>query len=63
MTAKGLPFSNDVSPSIHDEPLLAAGTVNYVGQPVFLVVADSHRNARIAARKGKVDYKPKNPRS
>ncbi|KIC22864.1 MULTISPECIES: xanthine dehydrogenase molybdopterin binding subunit [unclassified Leisingera] len=56
MTAKGLPFSNDVSPSIHDEPLLAAGTVNYVGQPVFLVVADSHRNARIAARKGKVDY-------
>ncbi|KIC31128.1 xanthine dehydrogenase molybdopterin binding subunit [Leisingera sp. ANG-M6] len=56
MTAKGMPFSNDVSPSIHDEPLLAAGTVNYVGQPVFLVVADSHRNARIAARKGKVDY-------
>ncbi|MBQ4826684.1 xanthine dehydrogenase molybdopterin binding subunit [Leisingera sp. HS039] len=56
LTAKGLPFSNDVSPSIHDEPLLAAGTVNYVGQPVFLVVADSHRNARIAARKGQVDY-------
>ncbi|KIC12147.1 aldehyde oxidase [Leisingera sp. ANG-M1] len=56
LTAKGLPFSNDVSPSIHDEPLLAAGTVNYVGQPVFLVAADSHRNARIAARKGRVDY-------
>ncbi|UWQ50634.1 xanthine dehydrogenase molybdopterin binding subunit [Leisingera caerulea] len=56
LTAKGLPFSNDVSPSIHDEPLLAAGTVNYVGQPVFVVVADSHLNARIAARKGKVDY-------
>ncbi|MEX0301760.1 MAG: xanthine dehydrogenase molybdopterin binding subunit, partial [Leisingera sp.] len=56
MTAKGLPFSNDVSPSIHDEPLLAAGTVNYVGQPVFLVVADNHRNARVAARKGTVDY-------
>ncbi|WP_264210637.1 xanthine dehydrogenase molybdopterin binding subunit [Leisingera thetidis] len=56
MTAKGLPFSNDVSPSIHDEPLLAAGTVNYVGQPVFLVVADTHRNARIAARKGHVTY-------
>ncbi|QAX28829.1 xanthine dehydrogenase molybdopterin binding subunit [Leisingera sp. NJS204] len=56
LTARGLPFSNDVSPSLHDEPLLAAGTVNYVGQPVFLVVADSHRNARIAARKGQVDY-------
>ncbi|UWQ75792.1 xanthine dehydrogenase molybdopterin binding subunit [Leisingera sp. M658] len=56
LTARGLPFSNDVSPSIHDEPLLASGTVNYVGQPVFLVVANSHRNARIAARKGRVDY-------
>ena len=56
LTARGLPFSNDVSPSIHDEPLLAAGTVNYVGQPVFMVVADSHRNARIAARRGRVDY-------
>ncbi|UWQ33838.1 xanthine dehydrogenase molybdopterin binding subunit [Leisingera sp. M527] len=56
LTARGLPFSNDVSPSIHDEPLLASGTVNYVGQPVFLVVADSHRNTRIAARKGKADY-------
>ncbi|MFY0310495.1 xanthine dehydrogenase molybdopterin binding subunit [Leisingera sp. D0M16] len=56
LTAKGLPFANDVSPSIHDEPLLAAGTVNYIGQPVFLVVADSHLNARIAARKGQVDY-------
>jgi xanthine dehydrogenase large subunit len=46
----------DCSPSNHDEPLLATGTVHYVGQPVFLVIADSHLNARRAARLGRIDY-------
>ena len=41
-TAADLPFANDVSPSAHDEPLLAKGRVHYVGQPIFLVVATSH---------------------
>ena len=52
LTASDLPFANDVSPSAHDEPLLATGTVHYLGQPVFLVVATSHRAARVAARSG-----------
>ncbi|MCW3782841.1 xanthine dehydrogenase molybdopterin binding subunit [Defluviimonas salinarum] len=56
-TADDLPFANDVSPSIHDEPLLATGTVHYVGQPIFLVIAESHLAARKAARKGKIEYK------
>jgi xanthine dehydrogenase large subunit len=47
----------DCSPSAHDEPLLAMGTVHYVGQPVFLVVADSHLAARKAARLGRVTYR------
>jgi xanthine dehydrogenase large subunit len=47
----------DCSPSAHDEPLLAVGRVHYVGQPVFLVVADSHLAARKAARLGKVSYR------
>ena len=55
-TAEDLPFANDVSPSTHDEPLLATGTVHYVGQPIFLVVATSHGAARRAARKGRIDY-------
>ena len=50
LTAADLPFANDVSPSVHDEPLLAEGTVHYAGQPLFLVVADSHHAARRAAR-------------
>jgi len=49
----------DCSPSNNDEPLLALGTVHYVGHPVFLVIADSHLNARKAARLGKVTYAEK----
>ena len=54
LTAADLPFANDVSPSVHDEPLLAAGTVHYAGQPLFLVVAESHLAARRAARLARV---------
>ncbi len=46
----------DCSPSTQDEPLLALGRVHYVGQPVFLVVADSHLAARKAARLAKITY-------
>ncbi|GAB1380276.1 xanthine dehydrogenase molybdopterin binding subunit [Pararhodobacter aggregans] len=49
----------DCSPSNNDEPLLALGTVHYVGQPVFLVIADSHLTARKAARLGKITYAEK----
>jgi xanthine dehydrogenase large subunit len=31
--------------------------VHYVGQPVFLVVAESHLAARKAARLGKISYR------
>ncbi|MFN6951082.1 MAG: xanthine dehydrogenase molybdopterin binding subunit [Albidovulum sp.] len=56
-TARDLPFANDVSPSAHDEPLLATDRVHYVGQPVFLVAAESHLAARRAARKGRIAYR------
>lgn len=61
MTAHDLPFTNDVSPSAHDEPLLCDGTVDYLGQPLFLVVADSHLAARKAARLAKVGYDAATP--
>ncbi|MEF3048545.1 xanthine dehydrogenase molybdopterin binding subunit [Pseudotabrizicola sp. L79] len=46
----------DCSPSAHDEPLLATGTVHYLGMPLFLVAADSHLAARKAARLARVSY-------
>jgi len=47
----------DCSPSVHDEPLLAVGRVHYVGQPVFLVAAESHLAARRAVRLARVEYR------
>ena len=61
LTAADLPFDNDVSPSNHDEPLLATGSVHYVGQPLFLVVATSHLAARHAARRGDVTIEKTDP--
>ncbi|TMV76373.1 xanthine dehydrogenase molybdopterin binding subunit, partial [Thioclava sp. BHET1] len=46
----------DCSPSIGDEPLLSTGEVCYLGQPLFIVVAESHLAARRAARLGKIGY-------
>jgi xanthine dehydrogenase large subunit len=54
LSAKDLADMPDCSPSAHDEPLLAVEKVHYVGQPVFLVIADSHLAARKAARLGTV---------
>ncbi len=54
LTAADLPFANDVSPSAHDEPLLATDTVHYLGQPLFLVIATSYLAARKAARLGDI---------
>ena len=36
--------------------LLAVDTVHFVGQPIFLVVATSHRAARVAAQLGAIEY-------
>ena len=56
LTAADLPAENDVSPAAHDEPMLATGSVHFVGQPIFLVVATSHRAARLAAQLGDIQY-------
>jgi len=61
LRASDLPFANDVSPSIHDEPLLSDGSVHYVGQPIFLVVARTHLQARFAARQGEISYIEETP--
>ncbi|MCL4107690.1 UNVERIFIED_CONTAM: hypothetical protein GTU68_022151 [Idotea baltica] len=54
LTAQDLPGANDVSPSAHDEPLLSEGAICYLGQPLFLVVAETHLEARKAARRAVV---------
>ncbi|MEL6741910.1 MAG: molybdopterin cofactor-binding domain-containing protein, partial [Planctomycetota bacterium] len=61
LTADDLPADNDVSPSVGDEPLLSDGAIHYLGQPLFLVVADTHLAARAAARLGTVTYAEEQP--
>lgn len=61
LTAGDLEFDADVSPSAHDEPLLAEQTVAYVGQPTFLVIAESHTAARKAARLAQYDITESKP--
>ncbi|MEP7207188.1 MAG: xanthine dehydrogenase molybdopterin binding subunit [Casimicrobiaceae bacterium] len=56
LTAADIPGDNDCGPIIHDDPILADGLVQYVGQPMFAVVAVSYEAARRAARKAKVEY-------
>ena len=58
-TAADLPHENDASPAPSPEPVLATGEVHFVGQPIFLVAATSHRAARIAARKARITYAPR----
>ena len=57
LTAADIPGVNDVGPIIHgDDPILADGVVQFVGQPMFIVVAMSHDIARRAARRAEVVY-------
>ncbi|MDB5775439.1 MAG: xdhB [Herbaspirillum sp.] len=56
LTARDIPGVNDCGPVIHDDPVLADGVVQYVGQPIFVVVADSYEHARQAARMARIEY-------
>ncbi|WP_406869992.1 xanthine dehydrogenase molybdopterin binding subunit [Thioclava sp. 'Guangxiensis'] len=62
LTAADIPGENDASTDRGwHEPLLAEGEVQYIGQPVFIVAATSHRLARIAARRARITYAPRAP--
>ena len=42
LTAKDVPGENDISPTgRHDEPVLADGKVEFFGQPIFCVIAET----------------------
>ena len=57
LMAEDIPGENDVSPTgLHDEPIFATGTVQFLGQPIFAVVAETRDAARRAARLAKVEY-------
>lgn len=56
LTAADIPAVNDCGPIIHDDPILAKDVVHFIGQPIFVVVAASHDDARRAARRAEIEY-------
>ncbi|MDB6177377.1 xanthine dehydrogenase molybdopterin binding subunit [Paracoccus sp. Z330] len=58
LTASDIPGVNDVSPTgRHDEPIFAEQKVEFWGQPVFAVVAETRDAARRAARLAQITYR------
>ena len=56
LTAADIPGVNDCGPILHDDPILADALVQYIGQPIFVVVAQSYDQARRASRMAQIDY-------
>ena len=57
LTYEDIPGVNDISPSgMHDDPVLAEGKVQFHGQPIFCVIAETREEARRAARLAKIEY-------
>jgi xanthine dehydrogenase large subunit len=57
LTGADVPGVNEISPvGRNDEPLLATGIVEFLGQPIFAVAATDRRAARLAARRAVVMY-------
>ena len=57
ITAEEIPGRNQIGGIIEDEELLASGKVEFIGQPVALVVAEKKSIANEAVKKIKIDYK------
>jgi xanthine dehydrogenase large subunit len=53
-----VPGENNYGSAVHDDPIFAPDLVQYVGQPLFAVAADSYTAARKAARRARVEYDP-----
>ena len=56
ITAEDIPGDNNHGPILADDPVFADSLVEYVGQSVFAVLADTVNNARKAARRARIDY-------
>ena len=56
IAAEDIPGKNDISPAMGDDPLFAEGLVEYAGQSLFAVAAESLEQARDAAALAVIDY-------
>ncbi|MCQ2047707.1 xanthine dehydrogenase [Stutzerimonas stutzeri] len=61
ITAQDVPGQLDIGAVLPGDPLLADGTVEYIGQPVIAVAADSLETARKAAMAAIIEYEDLEP--
>ncbi len=61
LTAKDVPGKNDASPVMGDDPIFADGEVEFHGQVLFAVAAETRDQARRAVRLAKVDIAAETP--
>ena len=61
LSAGDVPGSNNIGPVVADEPIFADGLVEYIGQSVFAVAAETIEQARRAARLARIGYRDLEP--
>lgn len=61
MTAEDIVGKNNCGPVIEDDPIFAPGLVQYAGQAIFAVAADSTEQARKAALLANIEYEELEP--
>src|SRR5262245_44133253 len=61
LTVADIPGENNHGPVVHDDPIFAVDTVEYAGQSLFAVIAESTEAARKAVRLAQIDYEELEP--
>ncbi len=60
-SAKDIEVENNWGPIVKDDPIFAEEQVEFYGQALFVVVAESYQQARKAVRLAKIEYGPETP--
>ena len=61
LTARDIPGLNDCSPSMRDDPILADGRIEFHGQVIFAVIAETRDAARRSARLARIKIAEERP--
>ncbi|MBS1157685.1 MAG: xanthine dehydrogenase molybdopterin binding subunit [Proteobacteria bacterium] len=61
ITAADIPGENNCGPILHDDPIIAGDEIQFYGQVIFAVAAETRDAARQAVRLAKVEYEVETP--
>ena len=61
ITYRDIPGINDVGPVFKGDPIFTENNIEYFGQPIFAVAADTNSLARKAVKKANITYLEKKP--